>query len=326
MDYQPQSGRFHRFGVDADTRFGRLTEPGVRVDSGIADDCEVSTFYDPMLAKVISWAPDRDAAINILARALGSARLHGPRTNRDTLVNMLRHSEFRGGNTTTKFIEEIGLDELSAPLAGPDQVRLAVVAVALADAETNRQQSGRALPAGWRNLASGPQSKSYLHGEQEITVHYRHGRDGVVLPDDPGVTVSRIETGAAVLTVAGVDRKYTVERYGERVWVDFTGGSVALIRKPRFIDPAEINAPGSLLAPMPGSVIRIAVIPGQRVTRGEPLMWLEAMKMEHTIAASADGIVESLPVAPGQQVSVGEILAVITEHELTESNSREKAL
>jgi propionyl-CoA carboxylase alpha chain len=312
-DWQPQSGQFHRFAVDADVRFGRLTEPGVRVDSGIVDGGEVSTFYDPMLAKVISWAPDRNSAIDILARALTSARLHGPRTNRDMLVNMLRHREFRSGDTTTKFIEELGLDVLAAPLADDGRVRLAAVAVALADAEANHSASGRPLPSGWRNLASRSQSKSYLYGEREIPVNYRHTRDGVVLPDDPDVAVTRVDRDAVILTVSGVDRKYTVGRSGENRWADFAGGSVALVRKARFVDPAEINAPGSLLAPMPGSVIRVAVTLGQQVTRGEPLMWLEAMKMEHTIAASADGIVEALPVAPGQQVSVGEILAVIAE-------------
>ncbi|WP_020109678.1 biotin carboxylase N-terminal domain-containing protein [Nocardia sp. 348MFTsu5.1] len=312
-DWQPQSGRFHRFAVAADVRFGRLTEPGVRVDSGMIDGGEVSTLYDPMLAKVISWAPDRNSAINILARALASAQLHGPRTNRDMLVNMLRHPDFRSGNTTTKFIDEVGLDVLAAPLADDSQVRLAAVAVALADAEINRRRSGRPLPSGWRNLASSPQSKSYQYGEREISVDYRHTRDGVVLPDDPGVTVTRIDSDAVVLTVSGVDRKFTVGRNGESVWADFAGGSVALVRQARFVDPAEVNAPGSLLAPMPGSVIRVAVTLGQQVTRGEPLMWLEAMKMEHTIAATADGIVEELPVAPGQQVSVGEILAVIAE-------------
>ena len=316
-DWQPQSGHIHHFGVDADAVFTRLGDAGVRVDSGIVDGNEISTFYDPMLAKVISWAPDRTTAINLLAGALGSARLHGPRTNRDMLVNMLRHSQFRAGNTTTKFIDEIGIDVLSAPLAGAEQVRRATIAAALADAASNRRHAAIApgLPSGWRNLASAPQSKGYLHGDNEIEVRYRNTRGGVTLPDDPEVSVGVITSDAVILTVGGVDRRYVIDRLGDAVWVDFTGGSVALTRKPRFVDPAEVSAPGSLLAPMPGSVIRIAVVPGQEVKRGDPLMWLEAMKMEHTIAASADGIVEALPVAAGQQVAVGEILAVITEQD-----------
>ncbi len=316
-DWQPQSGHIHHFGVAADTSFTRLGAAGVRLDSGIVDGNEISTYYDPMLAKVISWAPDRTTAINLLAGALGSARLHGPRTNRDMLVNMLRHSQFRAGDTTTKFIDEIGIDVLSAPLAGPEQVRLAAIAVALADAAANRQRAAISpgLPAGWRNLASGPQSKGYLHDDNEIEVRYRNTRDGVLLPDDPEVSVGAITPDTVILTVGGVDRRFVVDRLGDSAWVDFTGGSAALTRKPRFVDPAEVSAPGSLLAPMPGSVIRIAVVLGQEIKRGDPLMWLEAMKMEHTIAASADGIVEELPVAAGQQVAVGEILAVITEQD-----------
>ncbi|MBA4022290.1 MAG: acetyl/propionyl-CoA carboxylase subunit alpha [Gordonia sp.] len=316
-DWQPQSGRIHHVGIDADTAFGRLTEAGVRLDSGIVDGSEISTFYDPMLAKVISWAPDRDTAINLLAGALASARLHGPVTNRDMLVNMLRHGQFRSGDTTTKFIEEIGLDVLAAPLADEKQVRRATIAAALADAVANRARAtiGATLPSGWRNISSGPQTKGYSRGAVDTTVRYRLTRDGVELPDDPDITVGEITAQEVVLTVGGVDRTYRVDRNGSSLWIDFSGGSVALQRLPRFVDPSDVSAPGSLLAPMPGSVIRIAVVEGQTIKRGEPLMWLEAMKMEHTIAASSDGIVGALPVAAGQQVAVGEILAVITEQD-----------
>jgi propionyl-CoA carboxylase alpha chain len=313
--WQPQSGRIHHVHIDADATFRRLGEPGVRVDSGIEDGSEISVFYDPMLAKVISWAPDRPTAINILARALESAHLHGPRTNRDLLVTMLRHREFRLGNTTTAFIDEIGLDVLAAPLAGPEQTRRATIAAALADSVANRETAGVGadLPSGWRNLASGPQTKTYVHGDTEVTVRYRLTRDGVGLPDDPDVAVRHVGSAAVTLTVGGVDRTYQIRRGDDVRWVDFAGGAVTLRRAPRFIDPAESSAPGSLLAPMPGAIIRIAVAEGQTVTKGEPLLWLEAMKMEHTISASADGVVEALPIGAGQQVAVGDVLAVITE-------------
>jgi propionyl-CoA carboxylase alpha chain len=323
-DWQPQSGVIHHIGIDSDTTFGRLTEAGVRLDSGVADGSEISTYYDPMLAKVISWAPDRDTAINVLAGALASARVHGPRTNRDMLVTMLRRSEFRRGNTTTKFIDEIGLDVLAAPLAGPAQVRCAAIAAALADGAENRDRAtvGSTLPSGWRNLASAPQTRTYGHGEDDVNVCYRLTRDAVVLPDDPDVSVGSVTADRVILTVGGVDRRYAVARSGSSRWVDATGGSVALQLRPRFLDPSDVSAPGSLLAPMPGSVIRIAVVAGQVVKRGDPLMWLEAMKMEHTITASSDGIISELPVAAGQQVAVGEILAVITEPEQPTNTDR----
>jgi propionyl-CoA carboxylase alpha chain len=329
-DWQPQSGRIDHVHIAADSMFRRLGEPGVRVDSGIEDGSDISVFYDPMLAKVISWAPDRRTAINILAGALESAELHGPRTNRDMLVTMLRRSEFRDGDTTTKFIDEIGIDVLATPLGGPARRREAVIAATLSDAADNRRRADvdAGLPSGWRNLPSGAQTKSYVEdgsveGADETVVRYRLTRDGVGLPDDPDVTVRQMCSDAVTLTVGGVDRTFRVTRRDDIRWIDFAGGSVTLRRAPRFVDPAEMSAPGSLLAPMPGSIIRIAVVEGQTVTKGEPLLWLEAMKMEHTISASADGIVEKLPIATGQQVAVGEVLAVIAEQDRPNSTEGE---
>jgi propionyl-CoA carboxylase alpha chain len=90
---------------------------------------------------------------------------------------------------------------------------------------------------------------------------------------------------------------------------------VRLRRVPRFVDPAEQVAAGSLLAPMPGSVIRIAVAQGDTVTAGQPILWLEAMKMQHQINAPADGVIAELPVSAGQQIDVGAVLAVVTDPE-----------
>jgi propionyl-CoA carboxylase alpha chain len=97
------------------------------------------------------------------------------------------------------------------------------------------------------------------------------------------------------------------------VYVDSPLGPVTLRRQPRFVDPAEQVAAGSLLAPMPGSIARIAVSVGDRVTAGQPILWLEAMKMQHRIDAPADGTVADLAVHEGQQIDVGAVLAVVTE-------------
>ena len=136
---------------------------GVRVDTGIVDGSTVSVFYDPMLAKVISYAPSRRQAAGILADALARARIHGVRTNRDLLVNVLRHPAFLDGATDTAFFDTHGLAELAAPLSDQRTVRLSALAAALADAAQNRrtQRYSRRAPSGWRNLASGFQSKRY---------------------------------------------------------------------------------------------------------------------------------------------------------------------
>ena len=176
-NWQPQAGPIHGFEVPTtQTEFGLLDRTGVRVDSGVVDGSAVSVFYDPMLAKVISCAPTRGQAAAILADALARARLHGIRTNRDLLVNVLRHPAFLEGATDTAFFDTHGLAELAAPLAHPSASRLSAVAAALAGAADNRSTATTlgALPCGWRNLASGFQVKRYTDAAgDDLEVRYR---------------------------------------------------------------------------------------------------------------------------------------------------------
>jgi propionyl-CoA carboxylase alpha chain len=304
--WQPQPGNVHRFEVP----------PTVRVDSGVVNGSQVSVFYDPMIAKVIATAHTRRRAAAVLADALARARLHGVRTNRDLLVNVLRHPAFLDGATDTAFLDTHGLDVLAAPLTDQAAVTLSAVAAALADAAYNRSRATvfAAAPSGWRNLASGYQVKRYTADDgTEHEVRYRLTRAGLELPDHEGVDLRSAEPDRVVLTVAGVDRGFDVARYGdnaaEDVFVDSPLGPVRLTVVPRFADPAAAVAAGSLLAPMPGSVLRVGANVGDTVTAGQPLLWLEAMKMEHTVTAPADGVLTELNVEPGQQVDVGTILA-----------------
>lgn len=135
---------------------------GIRLDSGIVDGSTVSIHYDPMLAKVISYAPTRQQSARVLADAVARARLHGVRTNRDLLVNVLRHPAFLDGATDTAFFDTHGLAELAAALCDAAAVRLSAIAAALADAARNRATAVvfGSVPSGWRNLASGYQVKT----------------------------------------------------------------------------------------------------------------------------------------------------------------------
>ncbi|MFT3716925.1 MAG: biotin carboxylase N-terminal domain-containing protein [Gordonia sp. (in: high G+C Gram-positive bacteria)] len=334
-DWQPQSGTLSQIDLPADVRFGPLDRPGIRVDSGVADGSEISTYYDPMLAKVISWAPDRPRAAAMLARALADATIHGLITNRDMLVNTFRDKQFLTGDTDTAYLDTVGLDTLSAPLADPAEVRAGAVAAALAQSAANRIAAtvDGSLPSGWRNLPSGYQTKSYRpvvtagdDGDDEIAVRYRFARDGVTveLPDDDGLTVGAVAPDSVTLTSGGVTRRYSVTVDGDKVYVDRPGAAVSLRRMPRYIDPASVERPGSLLAPMPGSVIRVAVQQGDRVTAGQPLLWLEAMKMEHTISAPVDGVVAVLGVEEGRQLAVGDVLAVIESDDLESAETENR--
>ncbi|MEU3738393.1 biotin carboxylase N-terminal domain-containing protein [Streptomyces sp. NPDC032198] len=285
--WAPQTGTLHRLSV-----------PGVRLDTGYVDGDTIGVHYDPMLAKAVAYAPTRAEALRTLAGALDRAVVHGPVTNRELLVRSLRHPEFVEARMDTGFYDR-HVTELAAPAPDPH----APLAAALADAH------GRSRFGGWRNLASQPQVKLF-RSEPDGTEHearYRHTREG---PSADGVRVLSVSGQLVVLEVDGVRTKFTVSRYGDdRVYV----GNTALTALPLLPEPTARQEPGSLLAPMPGTVVRLAegLTEGARVTAGQPLIWLEAMKMEHRISAPASGTLTALHAAPGRQVEVGALLAVV---------------
>ncbi|BBZ00203.1 acetyl/propionyl/methylcrotonyl-CoA carboxylase subunit alpha [Mycolicibacterium fallax] len=321
--WQPQAGTVEHFEVPAAaTEFHSTGRTEIRLDSGIVTGSAVSIHYDPMLAKVISYAPTRRTAALLLADALARTRLHGVRTNRDLLVNVLRHRGFLAGDTDTAFFDSHGLPALAAPLLDEAAVRLAAVAAAIAETEHNRAVA-TALPgirSGWRNVVSADQHKTFrLAGPEqtEYRVGYRYTRTAIALPDDEGVRVVAAGPDRVVLAVdagaAAAETAFDVRRHGDAVFVDSPTGGVEFAVVPRFVEPGSQLAAGSLVAPMPGVVIRIAAEAGDAVTAGQPLLWLEAMKMEHTLTAPNDGVLKELNVIAGQQVDVGTVLAVVSE-------------
>ena len=313
--WQPQAGLVQAIDVPAArAQFDSLGQrTGIRLDSGIVDGSVVSIHYDPMLAKVISYAPTRRQAALVLADALARTRLHGLRTNRELLVNVLRHSAFLDGATDTAFFDTHDLAVLSAPLADATTVRWSAVAAALADAAHNRA-TARVLgpvPSGWRNLTSGYQVKTYRDdNDTEHRIEYRFNRAGLVLSGDASVHLITAAPNQVVLADDnGVAYSFAVTRYGEDSYVDSARGPVHLTALPRFPEAGSAVEKGSLVAPMPGNVIRLGAAVGDAVTAGQPLIWLEAMKMEHTISAPTDGVLTELNVETGQQVDVGAVLA-----------------
>ncbi len=316
--WQPQAGTVHRIALPAvRAEFGGLERrTGIRLDSGVVDGSTVSIHYDPMLAKVISYAPTRRRAALVLADALARARLHGVRTNRELLVKVLRQQAFLDGATDTAFFDTHGLASLSAPLADARAVQLSATAAALADAAHNRALAVAfgvlgSIPSGWRNLPSGYQVKSYRDDEtNECRVEYRFTRTGVELPADESLQlVSSAPDGVILADGDGVAYHFSVARYDQDVYIDSALGPVHLVALPRFPEPGSAVEQGSLIAPMPGNVIRLGAAVGEAVNAGQPLVWLEAMKMEHTITAPADGVLVELNVQAGQQVEVGTVLA-----------------
>ena len=312
-DWQPQSGMLTRFEVPSVAQFGRTGSAGIRVDSGFETGSEVSTHYDAMLAKVIAWAPSRREAARMLAGAVSRARIHGLVTNRDLLVAILRDETFLAGEVGTDFLDRTSVVESSVPTA-PDPHALLAATVALAERDRLDRRVQAGVPVAWRNVVSQPQTTAFTHGadhgEQHV-VEWYGDRDGYTTTDE-GTRVLSARTDEVVLEVGGISAAYAVA-LGEAgdVAVDGPTGSVQLRVVPRFADPAEALASGSLLAPMPGSVVAVSVEENGEVSAGATVLVLEAMKMQHTISAPTDGVVTDL-VTVGAQVAAGDVLAVVS--------------
>jgi propionyl-CoA carboxylase alpha chain len=314
-EYRPQSGRLGLFEIpDA---------PGLRIDTGFTSGCEVTTFYDGMLAKLVVHAPTREEAARTLSGVLSRSRIHGVTTNRDQLVALLREPDFLSGRVTTAFLDE-------HPPATPELGGDHAVAAALAWAEHDRidRVVQHGIPVGWRNVVSQPQvtrfsrssaragTRAPVEADDPICVEWWGGRDGYAVD---GLTVVAASPTSVRLERDGVATTYDVSVRRDLVDVDAPGGHVALTLVPRFPDPDETVASGSLLAPMPGTVTGVAVENGQHVEAGQPVLVLEAMKMQHTVTAPVAGTVTRLDVRVGAQVAAGEVLAVVEEEVVEEA-------
>lgn len=306
-DWQPQTGELHTLDVPS--------APGLRLDTGYTDGDTIGVHYDPMLAKVVAHAPTRTEAVRLLARALERARIHGPVTNRELLVRSLRHPDFLAARLDTGFYDR----HLDALTPAPDEAesRRAALAAALADAAARQHAPGPgpARFGAWRNISSQPRTKRY-RAEPDGTEHeaaYRTTRTGPV--PETGERVIAARPGRVTLETGGITRHFDIAVHGVKAYVDTATGSYTLTALPRFTDPTDRTEPGSLLAPMPGTVVRVAdgLTEGSSVEAGQPLIWLEAMKMEHRILAPAAGTLTALHAAPGRQVEVGALLAVVQD-------------
>ncbi|GAA2192925.1 biotin carboxylase N-terminal domain-containing protein [Micromonospora lupini] len=337
--FRPATGTLHRFAVPGASG-GFAPTKGLRLDSGVVDGSTVGVHYDSMLAKVVAWAPTRAEAARALAGALARAEIHGVTTNRDLLVRVLRSPEFGAARIDTGFLDRH--PEVFAPLLPADRLPLAALAAALASAAARRADARvlAGLPSGWRNVPAVAQVSRFTGPDGEIGVRYRLDRTGGLAEwsaahsaadsADPGAadpestdrsaagpdaerSVALVEAAPArvVLDVDGVRQAFRVHRAGSEVFVDGPDGAASLVELPRLPLPTAAVAAGSLLAPLPGAVTRVHVQVGQRVTAGDPLLTLEAMKLEHQVLAPTDGVVTELPVPAGGQVRTGAVLAVI---------------
>src|SRR5262245_57370 len=296
--------------------------PGVRYDSGVVAGTEVGVHYDPMLAKVVAHGASRDEATRRLVGALERLGVAGVTTNRDLLLAVLRHPAFAAGELDTHFIERHLPPEVRvAPRAAAAEREHAIVA-ALHDHEARRRASGPlppSIPSGWRNSRWRPQSVTYHLGPEAIEVRYVAETGGRFTVEVGGSTSPIVlhESDARGLAVEidGIRRRFTVAAAGDVVAVHGPLGTAELIRRPRFPAGRRDDAVGGCVAPMTGVVRAVHVAAGERVTKGQVLLVLEAMKMEHELIAQADGMVREVRVEVGQMVDPDAVLVVVTAAE-----------
>ena len=314
-----------------------LAEGGaIRVDTGVRQGDAVTPFYDPMIAKIIAWGEDRAAARTRLGRALADSAVLGVATNLGFLARIVADPEFATGAVDTGFIERRRASLLMPPGPLPDVALAAAVLHRLLAREVAGQEGGpqggdRFSPwagvDGWRlNLAPAPQSFVFRCGAEDRTVSADAVAGGWQL--DLGDRVcqasgERRPDGRLVVMLDGVRRTVRVlERgvaQGAALAVFAEGESWQLDDVDPLAPPpgADVTA-GRLTAPMPGRVVQLLVAVGDVVRQGQPMMVVEAMKMEHTIAAPRDGTVASVHYAAGDIVEEGaELIALAPAAEVS---------
>jgi 3-methylcrotonyl-CoA carboxylase alpha subunit len=296
----------------------------LRIDSGVRAGDVISTYYDPMIAKVIAWGEDRTAAAQRLRRALMETEIAGLATNAGFLIEVLGHAAFLKEEIDTGFIERHRADLLPGLDSGGDGTPDRALALAAAflvlsggarAAEAARRSgdpySPWAATNGWRINGEGGSSVLLRDGagrQRDARLTFAGERWSIAIDDGAPLRLTgpRIENGALV---AGADHgrlRVTVVADGNQVTVIERGRATRVTRVDVLAEAEAASfGHGQLTSPMPGTVVRVMVEPGAAVTRGQPLMVVEAMKMEHTIAAHADGIVKLVRFRAGDSVAEG---------------------
>ena len=303
-DFLPETGKMFAY-EQAENDF--MT----RWDSGVHKDSVIGTNFDPMLAKVISYGATRDDAARVLAKSLEDSHIGGVITNKDFLIATLRSDEFLKGNTTTDFIERVKPPRVKN--LSNDELNLALTAAAMWKQMRNRISSDIApyIPSGWTNgRLPNPNITFVLDGE-EIFVEYKLINKNKFLVFNSEVEVVNVDDKYIDLVFDGVRVKSRISEDAEFILVHIPSGDVSFEVKPRFSMPGlEVQA-GGLVAPMPGKVVDLKVKKGSKVKSGETLVILEAMKMEHSIKASEDGVIADIFIKENDQVENGAVLMVV---------------
>ena len=283
----------------------------IRWDSGVEQGYKVGTDFDPMLSKVIAWAPNRIDAINKLARGLEKAHFGGVKTNRDFLISCLRNESFINGNTTTDFIEREKPN--GEQVLSENQIFNASAAIALWVAMGNRASDEVTdfMPSNWTNGRMPYQRIKLMILKNEIEIKYQLKRSGLFEVMGTNCKIHAVDESGIDVEVGSHRFFAQVTRADDQILINMPFGDLDAVIVPRFIEPGNEIPEGGLVAPMPGKVIEVRVKKGDKVKAGDTLIIIEAMKMEHSIKATENGKVTKLMVSLNQQVDNGATLLVL---------------
>jgi 3-methylcrotonyl-CoA carboxylase alpha subunit len=309
--FLPQTGRLEHLVFPPEGAF-------VRVDTGVRSGDAISIHYDPMIAKLIVWADERPSAVRRLRTALSQTQVVGLTANTEFLLAIASHPAFLAADVDTRFIERHQTDLLPEPApVGDDVLALAALGVLLdrsAKARARAAASGDPYSPwagndGWRLNDDAHDTLTLRDGGTDRPVHliYRRGGYRLALPGGAVEATGQLaEDGNLSVDLGGLRTSATIIRRGADITVFHQGASHRLILIEPLAGADDAEAPGGkLIAPMPGRIIAMLVEPGAEVTKGQPLIVMEAMKMEHTIKAPAEGRIEKVRYAVGDQVEDG---------------------
>ncbi|GAA4881896.1 acetyl/propionyl/methylcrotonyl-CoA carboxylase subunit alpha [Actinomycetospora straminea] len=297
---RPSPGTLHRYRHDDDLRW----------EDALGERGEVSAFYDPMIAKVIAHAPTRTAAARRLAAGLAHAEIHGPATNRDLLVAVLRDPDFLAGATRTDFLDRHPDLRTPAP-ATPRVVHLAAAIACTSAARRADDPLAGLAPPGWRTLRGAPRPHVTWEGpDGPVDVAPRLTADALQLADQT-LGLRDLTPHGVRVTHDGVAHRCRVAHHDGTAHVDDGEGHSAWREVPRLPAPDAAAGGAGPVSEVPGTVVEVLVGEGEHVVAGQKLVVLEAMKMEHPALAATDGVVETVHVAVGQYVEAHATLVTL---------------
>jgi acetyl/propionyl-CoA carboxylase alpha subunit len=288
---------------------------GLRIDAGIEAKTEIGIHYDPLLAKVIAHAADRETALRRLTYGMKTLSVQGIQTNRDFLIRLLQHTEFREGRYHTGFVTGRLGELIAQEDPALDLACAAAAALYLQESRRARAEILPHIPAGYRNNPYRDPLVKLQIGANTFDVSYRGTGDDTYAVSCGGerlqVQVVSSEPGGLRLMVGCVQRLFQVTEADETLYLHSSAGSRRVTRLPRYPQQNAASDHETASASMPGQVLKILVNVGHEVAIGDPLIILEAMKMEQTIRAAMAGVVEAVLVKMGQVVSPGDVLVEI---------------